>query len=137
MNKLQKLATCAALACATSIANASTITSATVYENTPDPGDASSSRNMTGGLDSANFTIGSAGINFLSSSGTTIATFLNNPTFSNQRHSFDPNAPLNSGSLGTEIVITGNPLVERRREHLCGGPWTMVWSSTLQALAMW
>ena len=108
MNKLQKLATCAALACATSIANASTITSATVYENTPDPGDASSSRNMTGGLDSANFTIGSAGINFLSSSGTTIATFLNNPTFSNQRHSFDPNAPLNSGSLGTEIVITGN-----------------------------
>ena len=109
MNKLQQLATCAALACAASMANASSITTATVYENIPNPGDASAAQNMNGGLASANFTIGSAGINFVSGSGVnTVSSFLNNPTFSNQRHSFDPTAPLNySNGNGTEIVITG------------------------------
>ncbi len=108
MNNLLKLASCAALACAVSLAHASSITTATVYENTPNPGDASSPANMTPGLASANFTIGATGINFQSTGGgTTVASFLNNPTFSNLRHSFDPNAALNIGSNGTELVITG------------------------------
>ncbi len=109
MNRLMKLASCAALACAVSMAHASSITSATVYENIPNPGNAGSPANMTPGLASANFTIGAAGINFQTGTGTnTVATFLNNPTFTNAVHGFDPNGPLNfANGNGTELVITG------------------------------
>lgn len=109
MNRLQKLASCAAVMCAACVAHASSITSATVYMNTPNPGDASSAANMSSTLPSANFTIGSAGINFQTGSGTnTIATFLNNPTFSNQVNGFNPNGPINfPNGNGAELVIQG------------------------------
>jgi hypothetical protein len=84
------------------------ITSATVYLNVPDSGNAADPANEGAGIASASFTIGSAGINFQTASNatsdtTTIATFLNNPTFSNLKNGF-----LSTDFTdNSEIVITG------------------------------
>ena len=103
MKLTRKSLVLAVLALAPCAAFASTITSATIWVNTPNPGDASDPANQSSTLPSANFTIGSAGINFLSSNGFTAATFLNNPTFTNEVNGFTPGSSISSA----EIVITG------------------------------
>lgn len=81
------------------------ITSATVYQGIPDPGNAGDSANSASSLAHADFTIGGAGIDFRSPpSAYTTAGFLNNPTFSNQANGFDPNGTANN----LELVITGS-----------------------------
>jgi PEP-CTERM motif len=94
-----------ALAMAPGAAFASSITTATVYENTPDSGNASDPSNFASTLASANFTIGALGINFETndSPSTPLSTFLNNPTFSNLANGFDSSVQTNN----SEIVITG------------------------------
>lgn len=81
------------------------ITSATVYQGIPNGGNAADPANEGAGLASANFTIGSAGINFQSPPAAyTTAAFLNNPTFSNQVNGFNPNGTADN----LELVITGS-----------------------------
>jgi hypothetical protein len=82
------------------------IFSAKVYENTPNAGDASDPANQGSTLASANFSIGSLGIDFETndSPSTPIFTFLNNPTFTNEVNGFNPNADTNN----SELVITGS-----------------------------
>jgi hypothetical protein len=104
MKQLLKYASVAALALAVSVANASSITSAVVYTNTPNAGNAGDPANQGSGLPSASFTIGALGINFQSGpSPYTVAGFLNNPTFSNQVNGFNPSGSANN----IELVITG------------------------------
>jgi hypothetical protein len=80
------------------------ITSATVYETIPNPGNAGSSANMAASLPNANFSIGALGIDFTSPpSAFTVQGFLNNPTFSNQVNGFNPAGTADS----IELVITG------------------------------
>jgi hypothetical protein len=80
------------------------ITSATVYENVPNSGNAGDPANMAGTLPSANFSIGVLGIDFTSPpSAYTVQGFLNNPTFSGQVNGFDPTA----SALNIELVISG------------------------------
>ena len=87
-----------------SVAHADTYT-ATVYLNTPDAANAADPLNQGSNLASANFTIGSLGINFVAGSSptTSISAFLNNPTFSNQVNGFNPNTQTNN----SEVVISG------------------------------
>ncbi|HZY62930.1 MAG TPA: PEP-CTERM sorting domain-containing protein [Edaphobacter sp.] len=81
------------------------ITSAVVYQNVPNPGNAGSSANWASTLPSASFTIGASGIDFTSPpSAYTTAAFLNNPTFSNQVNGFDPNGTADN----IELVIDGS-----------------------------
>jgi hypothetical protein len=79
---------------------------ATVYENTPDASNSADPANQASNLASANFTIGSLGIDFETndSPSTTIANFLNNPTFSNEVNGFDPTNQTDN----SEVVITGS-----------------------------
>jgi hypothetical protein len=80
------------------------ITSATVYENVPNSGNAGDPANMAGTLPSANFSIGVLGIDFTSPpSAYTVQGFLNNPTFSGQVNGFNPTA----SALNIELVISG------------------------------
>lgn len=102
MNKLAKLLVLALLFGAVA-AYAGTIT-VTVYQNVPNPFDASDSANWGSGLASAQFT--SSAINFQSNSNVPLATWLNiSPgDFTNQMNGFDPN----SGTFNNiELVITG------------------------------
>jgi hypothetical protein len=96
-----------ALAMAPGVAFASSITSATVYQNTPNASDASDPANQGSTLASASFTIGSKGIDFETttndSDNTPLSAFLNNPTFSNEVNGFDPSAATDN----SEIVLTG------------------------------
>jgi hypothetical protein len=79
MKQFLKLVTLPIFALALSVAHASTITSAVVYQNVPDPQDASDPANWASSLPSASFTIGALGVNFVSpASGSSIADFLNN-----------------------------------------------------------
>jgi hypothetical protein len=104
MKQFLKLVTLPIFALALSVAHASTITSAVVYQNVPDPQDASDPANWASSLPSSSFTIGALGVNFMSpSSGSSIADFLNNPTFSNEVNGFDPNGAADY----LELVITG------------------------------
>lgn len=104
MKLFLKCASAAVLALAVSAASASTITSATVYQNVPSPGNAGALANQGSGLPSANFTIGALGINFKTPPAAyTTAGFLNNPTFFNQVNGFNPNGTANN----LELVITG------------------------------
>jgi len=81
------------------------ITSAIVYQNVPNPGNAADLANQGAGLASATFSIGALGIDFTSPpSAYTITGFLNNPTFSNQVNGFNPNGSANN----IELVITGS-----------------------------
>jgi hypothetical protein len=81
------------------------ITSATVYQGVPNPGNAADPANQGASLASADFTIGALGIDFRSPPAAyTTAGFLNNPTFSNQVNGFDPNGTANN----LELVITGS-----------------------------
>jgi len=93
------------LAMAPGAAFASTITSATVYQNIPNPGNSGDPANQGNTLASANFTVGSLGIDFEtnSSDSTPLNVFLNNPTFFNQANGFNPTAVTDN----TEIVLTG------------------------------
>ncbi len=92
------------LTMAVSISHASSITSAVVYTNIPNAGDASDVANQGSLLPSASFTIGALGLNFQSGpSPYTVAGFLNNPTFSNQMNGFDPTSTADN----IELVITG------------------------------
>lgn len=87
---------------------AATITSATVYLNVPDPGNAGDLANNTAStLPSANFSIGAAGINFVSDGSYTVNPFLNNPTYTNIHNGFSGTSLIGSGSTGLELVITG------------------------------
>jgi hypothetical protein len=80
------------------------ITSATVYENVPNSGNAGDPANMAATLPSANFSIGALGIDFTSPpSAYTVQGFLNNPTFSGQVNGFNPAA----SALNIELVISG------------------------------
>jgi hypothetical protein len=111
MKQLLKCATMAVLALVVSAANASTITSAVVYQNIPNPGNAGDLANQGSGLPSASFTVGPLGINFLSPPAAyTTAGFLNNPTFSNQVNGFNPNGTADNLELviaGTVTLIAG------------------------------
>lgn len=83
----------------------------TVYENTPNPGDAGSSLNMASTLAQANFTVGAGGIDFQSGvGGPTVGGFLNNPTFTGAINGFNSTDLLNNSSNGhgTELVLTGS-----------------------------
>jgi len=105
MRSLLKYAvTLTVLAMTASIAHASSITSAVVYQNIPNPGNAADPANQGAALASASFTIGALGINFQTppAAYTTVA-FLNNPTFSNQVNGFNPNGTADN----LELVITG------------------------------
>ena len=84
---------------------ASTITSATVYQNIPNPSNSGDSANQGSTLASANFTIGALGIDFETnaSDSTPLNVFLNNPTFFNQVNGFNPTAMTDN----TEIVLQG------------------------------
>ncbi|GGG82105.1 PEP-CTERM sorting domain-containing protein [Edaphobacter dinghuensis] len=94
----------AVLLAATTFAHAD-ITSATVYENVPDASNAADPANQGASLASANFTIGSSGIDFQSPPAAyTVAGFLNNPTFSNEVNGFNPNDTADN----LELVITGS-----------------------------
>jgi hypothetical protein len=90
------------LLAATPIAHAQ-ITGATVYENTPDAGNAADTANMSSSLANATFSIGSLGINFDSTDDSNMAGFLNNPTFTSEHNGFNPNG----GVDNSELVITG------------------------------
>ena len=81
------------------------ITSATVYTGIPDAGNAGDlAANTASTLPSATFSIGTLGIDFTSGpSPYTVQGFLNNPTFSNQVHGFNPA----SSADNIELVITG------------------------------
>jgi hypothetical protein len=94
-----------ALAVTPGVALASSITSATVYTGVPNPGNAFDSGNYSSTLPSANFTVGPLGIAFNTgdSPSTSVATFLNNPTFFNQMNGFDPTTQTDN----SEVVITG------------------------------
>jgi len=77
----------------------------TVYENLPNPGDASDPANFSSALPNAGFT--SPAVAYDSGIlGYTVSEFLNNPTFYNQANGFDPNYNANgSGNWG--VVLTG------------------------------
>jgi hypothetical protein len=82
------------------------ITSATVYLNTPDATNAGDPANYASTLANASFTIGTSGIDYYTSNspGTTIATFLNNPTFTNLHNGFSASTDTNN----SELVIDGS-----------------------------
>lgn len=95
----------AAFLAVTGVAAHADITSAVVYQNVPNPGNATDPANQGSTLASANFTIGSLGIDFRTPpSAYTIAGFLNNPTFSNAVNGFDPTGVANN----LELVIDGS-----------------------------
>lgn len=80
------------------------ITNAVVYTGIPNAGNAGDPANMAATLPSANFTIGTLGIDFNSGpSPYTVQGFLNNPTFSSQVNGFTPSASADN----IELVITG------------------------------
>lgn len=93
------------LAMAPGVAFASSITTATIYQNIPDAGNSADPANQAGTLASANFTVGVMGIDFeINNSDTAIvSTWLNNPTFSNQVNGFNPNGLVDN----SELVLTG------------------------------
>ena len=111
MRSITRLGLTGLLALATSAAYATSITSATVYTTTPDPKNAADTANMASTLPSANFTVGSSGIDYMQSTNTSVGTFLNNPTFSNPMNGFSSSTLLNTGNgskaTGTELVFTG------------------------------
>ena len=83
----------------------------TVWENTPDAGNASDPANQASTLASAQFV--SSAIQFCSdtgetgcsaTSGYTVGAFLNNPTFTNLQNGFDPTVSLDN----TEVQLTGS-----------------------------
>jgi PEP-CTERM motif len=79
-----------------------------VYENTSSAGNATVANVPGSSTASANFSVGA--IDYQSPpSGTTVADFLNNPTFSNLKNGFDPNGNVTSGNttFGTYVLITG------------------------------
>jgi hypothetical protein len=81
------------------------IFSAIVYQGIPDPNNAADVANQGSGLASASFSIGALGIDFRSPPAAyTVASFLNNPTFSNQVHGFNPSGIADN----LELVITGS-----------------------------
>lgn len=82
------------------------IASATVYLNTPDASNAGDPANFASTLANASFSIGSSGIDFYTndSPSTTIATFLNNPTFTNPQNGFNSSTFTNN----SELVIDGS-----------------------------
>jgi PEP-CTERM motif-containing protein len=92
----------AVLFAAAPLAHAASIT-ATVYQNIPDPGNSGDVANQT--ADFATFTIGGSGINFDSdvTSYSNITAFLNNPTYTTESATFNPNA----GVDNIEIIING------------------------------
>jgi hypothetical protein len=112
------LASCAAALLAVAPLAHADITSAIVYTGIPDPNNAADLANQGSGLASASFTIGAAGIDFQSPPAAyTVASFLNNPTFSNQVHGFDPNGIANN----LELVITGSLFLNAGNNNLVVG----------------
>jgi len=94
------------------------ITSAIVYTGIPDPGNAADVANQGSGLASASFTIGAAGIDFQSPPAAyTVASFLNNPTFSNQVNGFNPNGIADN----IELVIMGSLFLNAGNNSLVVG----------------
>lgn len=94
---------CTALLLAVAPTAYADITSATVYENTPDAGNAGDPLNFASTLPNATFSIGSLGIDFVSGSDYEVGTFLNNPTFLNQHNGFSSTATADN----MELVIVG------------------------------
>lgn len=89
------------------------ITSATVYLNVGDPSNAGDLVNNTNSsLMSAQFDIGSMGVNFASNGNYDVNDFLNNPTYFNEQNGFTSALAGAAGSLGTsntgtELVLVG------------------------------
>jgi hypothetical protein len=89
------------------------ITSATVYLDTPNPGNAGDlTDNAASSLMSAQFNIGSLGVDFVSGSHYDVNSFLNNPTYFNETNGFTSAIAGGTNSLalgggGTELVLTG------------------------------
>ena len=102
MTKIAKLLVLALLFGAVA-AYAGTIT-VTVYQNVPNPNDASDSANWGSSVASAQFT--SSAINFQSNTNVPLATFLNITPgdFTNQMNGFDPNS---NTFNNIELVVTG------------------------------
>jgi len=75
----------------------------TVYQNIPNPDDASDPANYASSL--ANATFNSTGIDFETndSPGTAVSVWLNNPTFLTENNGFNANGAVNN----SELVITG------------------------------
>ncbi|MEO8737074.1 MAG: PEP-CTERM sorting domain-containing protein [Edaphobacter sp.] len=94
------------------------ITSATVYQGIPNASNAADPLNQASTLASANFTIGSLGIDFQSPPAAyTTAGFLNNPTFSNAVNGFDPNGTADN----LELIITGSLFLSAGNNSLVVG----------------
>jgi hypothetical protein len=112
------LASCAAALLAVAPLAHADITSAIVYTGIPDPNNAADLANQGSGLASASFTIGAAGINFQSPPAAyTVASFLNNPTFSNTVNGFNANGVANN----LELVITGSLFLNAGNNNLVVG----------------
>jgi hypothetical protein len=94
---------CMAIALAAAPIAQAQVTSATVYENTPDAGNAADTANISSLLPNATFSVSGLGINFVSADDSSMAGFLNNPTFSNEQNGFSPTGNVNN----SELVITG------------------------------
>jgi len=109
-----RLATLAAGVIALSgLAQADGVINGQVWENTPNPGDASDPANRSSLLPNATFV--SSGINYCSSYSNgsclsapyDVSDFLNNPTFNNQQNGFNP--LFNGGGGGNwEVELTGS-----------------------------
>jgi hypothetical protein len=112
------LASCAAALLAVAPLAHADITSAIVYTGIPDPNNAADLANQGSGLASASFTIGAAGIDFQSPPAAyTVASFLNNPTFSNVVNGFNANGVANN----LELVITGSLFLNAGNNNLVVG----------------
>lgn len=102
------LTLCAFVALAASLATAGV--TGTIYQNVPNPGNASDANNYAAGLPHADFN--SPDINYQSwVGGYTPAGFLNNPVFFNQANGFNPNATLNNIAIfisGQTFLNAGN-----------------------------
>jgi len=84
------------------------ISSATVYLGIPDASNAGDSANMASTLESAQFNIGSLGVNFESNANYDVTSFLNSPTFFNMQNGFTNTIASTTGSADNlELVITG------------------------------
>ncbi len=104
LRRLRLLPVLATLLVASSSAYAN-VTNGTVYLNIPDGQNAVDPANMSSTLASASFTLNSSSINYYvpNSDTGTISSFLNNPTFTNQKNGFSGSAITDN----SELVLTG------------------------------
>ena len=95
--------------------------SGTVWENTPDPTDASDPANRSSSLPKASFT--STGINYCAGGGQapcpatpyTVSAFLSNPTFTGAMNGFSAGLNMGAGTGGTEVELSGTILFFKLR----------------------